>query len=95
MNFLSPFWFHYEWPSLQGNGPEDITSLIVIGIITSIFVPRVRRWWIAREQHIHAKLDHVLKTQAHIIRHHPDIPTASTTTGDDLSKVPEHLKGRP
>lgn len=89
------FFNHYYWPSITGNGPEDVTSLLIVGVLTGIFVPRVRRWWIAREQHLHAKVDLMLKQNAHIIRHHPDIPNASTTTGDDLSKVPEHLKGTP
>jgi len=87
------FFNHYYWPSITGNGPEDITSLIVIGIITSIFVPRVRRWWITREQHIHAKLDHVLKTQAHIIHHSKSIPNIHSD-GTDLTAVPDDLKGR-
>lgn len=87
------FWQTYEWPSLIGNGPEDITSLIIIGIVTGIFVPRVRRWWVAREQHLHAKIDHVLETQAHIIKHHPEIPNAHAD-GTDLTTVPDHLTGR-
>lgn len=89
------FWFGYWWPSVKGNGPEDITSLILVGIVTAIFVPRVRRWWVVREQHLHAKLEHVMKQNAHIIHHSKAIPNKSTTTGDDLSVVPEHLKGKP
>ena len=67
MNWLPGLWFGYWWPSIKGNGPEDITSLVVVAIVTGLFVPRVRRWWVAREQALHAKLDHIIK-------HHPDIP---------------------
>ena len=74
MNWLHNFWFHYEWPSLVGNGPEDITSLIILGVVTGIFVPRVRRWWIAREQAVHVKLEHNAKLLTHIIRHSDEIP---------------------
>jgi hypothetical protein len=71
---VSNFWFNYWWPSIKGNGPEDMTSLLIVGILTGIFVPRVRRWWIAREQAVHAKLDHNAKMLMHVIHHSPDIP---------------------
>jgi hypothetical protein len=71
---VSNFWNHYWYPSLTGNGPEDITSLIIIGILTGIFVPRVRRWWVAREEHMKARIEHNATLLKHVIRHHPDIP---------------------
>jgi hypothetical protein len=74
MNWLHTYWFSYEWPSIKGNGPEDATSLLVVGILTGIFVPRVRRWWIAREQSVHAKLDHVMRQNAHLIHHSKSTP---------------------
>ena len=91
---MSNFWFHYWWPSLQGNGPEDLTSLIIIGIVTSIVVPKVRRWWITREQHLHAKVDLMLKQNAHLIHHTKSVPNEHSD-GTDLSHVPEDLKGLP
>jgi hypothetical protein len=74
MNWLHTFWFSYEKPSLIGNGPEDLTALIIVTVVSSIFVPRIRRWWVAREQEVHAKLDHNAKLLMHVIKHHPDIP---------------------
>ena len=93
MNWLYTFYFGYWWPSLKGNGPEDVTSLIVAGVLTSIFVPRVRHWWVAREEHLHAKLDHVLKQNAHIIHHSRAIPNQHAD-GTPINEVPEHLQGR-
>ena len=50
MHWLPVFWLGYWWPSIKGNGPEDITSLIVVSIAASFLVPRVRRWWRARAE---------------------------------------------
>lgn len=71
---MSNFWFGYWWPSIKGNGPEDLTSLVIVGVVTAIFVPKVRAWWIAREKAVHEKLDQSIKLSKHLIKHHPDIP---------------------
>jgi hypothetical protein len=92
-HWLTSQWGMWWWSSDKGNGPEAIQEIIVVGIVTSIFVPRIRRWWIAREQHMHAKIDHVLKAQAHFIHHHPDIPNEHSD-GTTLSVVPDGLLGR-
>ena len=68
------FWFGYWWPSVKGNGPEDITSLLIVTVIASLVIPAARRWWVAREQAVHAKLEHNAKLLAHIIRHSDEIP---------------------
>ena len=73
---MSNFWFNYEWPSIKGNGPEDLTSLLIVFILTSVFYPPLRRWWLGREQALHAKLDHNAKLLKHVIKHSPDIPNA-------------------
>jgi hypothetical protein len=71
-------WFGYIWPSLKGNGPEALVQTIVYaGVAVAIYPPL--RDWAKREaekfhatekadrEHLHAKLDHIIK-------HHPDIP---------------------
>lgn len=88
---LHNFWFNYEWPSIRGNGPEDITSLIVVGIIASFVVPRIRHWWATREAAMHDKINHMLKQNAHIIKHSEEIPNESHD-GSVLSEVPERLR---
>lgn len=78
MNWLHSLWFTYEWPSDQGNGPEAVTEMLVVGFVGSFFVPRVRKWWSrhiedlkthvsGENKDLHRKLDHIIK-------HHPDIP---------------------
>lgn len=67
MNQLHHLWFTYAYPSLLGNGPEDLIHLLILGGLAAVFYPPLRKF-IAREwNHMHAKLDH-------IIEHHPDIP---------------------
>ena len=60
MNWLYNFWYGYWWPSIKGNGPEDVTSLLIVGTLTAVFVPVVRRWFKAHIEHLHAKLDHII-----------------------------------
>ena len=90
MHWLWVLYFGYVWSSIKGNGPEDLTSLVIVGIIASIVIPRARRWWVAREEHLHAKLDHMLKQNAHIIHHSRGIKNEATD-GTDMTVVPEHL----
>ena len=89
---MSTFWNHYWYPSLTGNGPEDVTSLIILGVLTGVFVPRVRRWWVDREQALHAKLDHNATLLKHMIRHHPDIPNADRHGNLLVDVPPEPVK---
>lgn len=96
MNWYFHFWSNWEWPSLRGNGPEDLTSLLIVTIIASIVVPRIRRWWVRRAEDakheaaiLHAKLDHAIKQNAHLIKHGGDhIPNVSHD-GIDLTAPPE------
>jgi type II secretory pathway pseudopilin PulG len=97
VNWLPTFWFGYWWPSIKGNAPEDITSLIVVGIVASFVIPAARRWWKRRaaaaraaEQRLHDKLDHVLKQNAHIISTNKNISNVHED-GTDMTRVPEHL----
>lgn len=64
---MHELWFGYFWPSIKGNGPEEIVSLLVIGTASAILVPVVRRWIRGEADKLHQKLDHIIK-------HHPDIP---------------------
>lgn len=61
-------WQHYEWPSLVGNGPEDLTSLVAIGLLSGLVVRPIVKWF--RHQRVLVE---------HIIRHHPGIPVHDHT----------------
>lgn len=56
MSWLHTFWFDYWWSSIKGNAPEDVTSLIIVGILSAILIPAVRHWFEQLEQRIK---DHV------------------------------------
>ena len=80
-NYLHHIWFGYAWPSLQGNGPEDLIRTTIALILAAIILPQVRRFFERGWEKLHGKLDalggHHAKTQKmlqHIIDHHPDIP---------------------
>ena len=77
---LHNLWFGYWWPSLKGNGPEDSTSLLIVGIISAFLIPAVRRFFHRGWDRLHSKLDglgdHHRETQRmlrHVIDQHPDI----------------------
>jgi hypothetical protein len=76
MHWLHVLWFHYEWPSDLGNGPESITELFVGGVVVSLLWPRVRRA-ISHFIKDHLKSEHaeLHRKLDHIIAHHPDIPS--------------------
>jgi hypothetical protein len=85
MNWLHSFWFHYEWPSDQGNGPEAVSEMLAVAFSGSLLIPRVRRWWgrhiedlkkhvSSENAALHDKLDRNIELSQHIIKHHPDIP---------------------
>lgn len=74
MNILHHLWFGYFWPSDEGNGPEALQQTVVYGLLAVIFVPLVRKWFMARMAALHEKLDHAHDKIDHIIRHSPDIP---------------------
>lgn len=67
MNWLYTLWFGYFWPSLKGNGPEALCQTVVYGLVAIAVYPPLRRWAKSETDHLHAKLNHVIK-------HHPDIP---------------------
>jgi hypothetical protein len=72
------FWYHYEVPSLYGNGPEAVTELIVVGIVTALLIPPIRKWIQGEFHKVHSKIDaghaELHAKMDHIIKHHPDIP---------------------
>jgi hypothetical protein len=76
---LTYIWINYFWSSDKGNGPEALTEMLVVGVIASFIVPRVRAWWIKEakkaDAELHRKLDH-------IITHHPDIPPLPPSAQD-------------
>jgi hypothetical protein len=78
MNWLHHFWFTYEWPSDQGNGPEAVSEMLVVAIFVSLLVPRVRKWWARHieelKAHVSAENKELHEKMDHIIKHHPDIP---------------------
>lgn len=67
MGWLHTLWFAYAWSSLKSNGPEALVQTLVYGVLASIFIPIIRRWWQAELAQVHARL-------RHIIHHAPDIP---------------------
>ena len=67
MNWLYVLYFGYLWPSLKGNGPEAIAQTIVYSVVALAVYPPLRHALKRETEHLHAKLDHVIK-------HHPDIP---------------------
>ena len=60
---IHELWFTYFWPSLQGNGPEDLISYLIIGGGFTFLGKRALREWRVHK----AKMDH-------IILNHPAIP---------------------
>ena len=80
-NYLHHIWFGYAWPSLEGNGPEDLIRTTIAVVLAAIILPQVRRFFQRGWGKLHGKLDslggHHETTQRmlqHIIDHHPDIP---------------------
>lgn len=80
-NWAHHIWFTYFWPSLMGNGPEDVFRTTVALILAYIFIPRVRAFFQRGWGHLHDKLDGLHQSHNeihekldHVIRHHPDIP---------------------
>ena len=75
-------WFTYVWPSLKGNGPEDLLATILVAVIASVLWPPTRRRieaFAARhvksiKQHVTDEHQAVRDRLDHIIEHHPDIP---------------------
>lgn len=67
MHELWYVWINYFWASLKGNGPEALCQTVAYAAIAYAFYPPFRRWVRKEADHLHGKLDH-------IIRHHPDIP---------------------
>jgi hypothetical protein len=85
LNWLSSFWFNYEWPSLKGNGPEALTQTVVYGIIIILIVPPIREWFKCEYEKVkhhatkevatlHARIDDTHAHLDHLIKHLPDVP---------------------
>lgn len=65
---MSDFWFNYVWPSIKGNGPEDLLFTLVGAAFVGIAWPRIKALWAedaadikahvtAEHKVIHARLD--------------------------------------
>ena len=81
MTWAHHIWFTYAYPSLLGNGPEDLIRTTIAGVLAYVFIPQVRRFFERGWDKLHGRLDalhgHHEKTQKmlqHIIDNHPDIP---------------------
>lgn len=70
MNWLHSLWFGYWYPSIKGNGPEDLLATILVAVLSAMLWPRIKAGWKAH----HAKLDRNFAALQHIAKHHPDIP---------------------
>ena len=80
-NWAHHLWFTYVYPSLLGNGPEDVFRTTVALILAYVFIPQVRRFIERGWDRIHTRFDglhdshkDLHKKLDHIIKHHPDIP---------------------
>lgn len=85
MNWLHTFWFGYWWSSIKGNAPEDVTSLILVGIVTAVLVPAVRHWI---ERHVHSEFNHLHAKIDHVILNTKQIP-------NEIPGLPEHRQPKP
>lgn len=86
MTGLHHLWFVWGWPSVKGNGPEDLMATVALGVITAVLWPRARRAvhrFVDRKAEalkthvglVHAQSNADLHQKLdHIITHHPDIP---------------------
>lgn len=74
MSWPHHLWFAWFWPSIKGNGPEDLTSVAVAGVVTAIVYPRLRRWIETELDRLHAKADHTADLLHHIVDHSDHIP---------------------
>jgi UPF0716 family protein affecting phage T7 exclusion len=92
MNWLYIYWFNYEWPSDKGNGPEAITEIIVVGIITALLVPPVRRWFL---RGFHSIKAHITKEHAaakeHMEAEHKKIRDTMETEHAKIHEKMDHI----
>lgn len=63
---MSHVWFGYFWPSLQGNGPEDLFHVFIEVCVIGLGAKALRS--------LHGKVDELHQKADHIIKHHPQIP---------------------
>ena len=79
-------WFGYVWPSVKGNGPEDLLMTVALAMVTALLYPPVRRWLKKEADALHDHLDGIhdagkneraelLRWVQHIAKYHPDIPS--------------------
>ena len=93
MHFLWYVWIDYFWASLKGNGPEALVQTVLYGAVAVALYPPLRRWANREKEHLHAKIDHVIKHHPDIPSfHHPDFPSVHsvTPTPDDIHDVLAH-----
>lgn len=57
MHWLYHYWFTYEWPSLQGNGPEDVTSSLTKIALAMALIPVIRKFIKREVAKAHAELN--------------------------------------
>ena len=67
------------WPVDNSRVSTNVLAgFIQIGIaggVMALVYPPFRRFLESEWEHMHAKVDHLIDLQHHIIEHHPDIPT--------------------
>lgn len=70
MNWLHTLWFHYGWPSCQGNGPEAVIEILILAALGRLLWPVIKREIHSGEEELHRKLDLLHQKADHIIEHH-------------------------
>jgi hypothetical protein len=73
-NWLHGVWFGYFWPSLQGNGPEDLLSYLIIGGGVTLLGRKLLVKWREHHSHLHKKLDHIIIHSKSIPNEVPGLP---------------------
>ena len=68
-DYLHHIWFGYAWPSLEGNGPEDLIRTTIALILAVIIVPQVRRFFLHGWDKLHSRFDHLHESHDEIHEH--------------------------
>ena len=80
MHVLYELWFHYGYPSLTGNGPEDLMSTTAKFCLAVAIYPPLHKWVTREERALRAEMH---RKMDHIIFHHPDIPPLPPSPSGD------------
>ena len=84
MNGLHHLWFVWVWPSIKGNGPEDVLATIAVALLTVLLWPPIRR----RIHHfIDAKVDTVHVKLNSFLAHHKEHKEDLT----EIKRMAQHI----